>query len=188
MVITIIGGGASGMAAALAAAENPAVQVVLVERQARLGRKLQATGNGRCKLSNLHASRGGYHGGDDAVSKYAISRFSPEATLDWFRGMGLFTVAESSGRVYPYSDQANSVVDVLRFALEKPNITVKCGVEMEKVKKTTWRATEKRWTVTGSSSPAVVWQGPSWAVPCPAISCCGAWATTAPGCARRWCS
>ena len=136
MVITIIGGGASGMAAALAAAENPAVQVVLVERQARLGRKLQATGNGRCNLSNLHASRGGYHGDDDAFAEYAISRFSPEATLDWFRGMGLFTVAESSGRVYPYSDQANSVVDVLRFALEKPNITVKCGVEIEKIKKT----------------------------------------------------
>ena len=136
MVITIIGGGASGMAAALAAAENPAVQVVLVERQARLGRKLQATGNGRCNLSNLHASRGGYHGDDAAFSEYAISRFSPEATLDWFRGMGLFAVAESSGRVYPYSDQANSVVDVLRFALEKPNITVKCGVEIEKVKKT----------------------------------------------------
>ena len=136
MVITIIGGGASGMAAALAAAENPAVQVVLVERQARLGRKLQATGNGRCNLSNLHASRGGYHGDDDAFAEYAISRFSPEATLDWFRGMGLFTVAESSGRVYPYSDQANSVVDVLRFALEKPNITVKTGLEIEKVKKT----------------------------------------------------
>ena len=77
MVITIIGGGASGMAAALAAAENPAVQVVLVERQARLGRKLQATGNGRCNLSNLHASRGGYHGNDAAFSEYAISRFSP---------------------------------------------------------------------------------------------------------------
>ncbi len=136
MVITIIGGGASGMAAALAAAENPASQVILVERQARLGRKLQATGNGRCNLSNLHASRGGYHGDDAAFSEYAISRFSPEAALSWFRSMGLFTVAEESGRVYPYSDQANSVVDVLRFALEKPNIKVKCGVEIEKVKKT----------------------------------------------------
>ena len=136
MVITIIGGGASGMAAALAAAENPASQVILVERQARLGRKLQATGNGRCNLSNLHASRGGYHGDDAAFSEYAISRFSPEAALSWFRSMGLFTVAEESGRVYPYSDQANSVVDMLRFALEKPNIKVKCGVEIEKVKKT----------------------------------------------------
>ena len=136
MVITIIGGGASGMAAALAAAENPAAQVILVERQARLGRKLQATGNGRCNLSNLHASQGGYHGDDAAFSEYAISRFPPEAALSWFRSMGLFTVAEESGRVYPYSDQANSVVDVLRFALEKPNIKVKCGVEIEKVKKT----------------------------------------------------
>ena len=136
MVITIIGGGASGMAAALAAAENPASQVILVERQARLGRKLQATGNGRCNLSNLHASQGGYHGDDAAFSEYAISRFSPEAALSWFRSMGLFTVAEASGRVYPYSDQANSVVDVLRFALEKPNITVKTGLEIEKVKKT----------------------------------------------------
>lgn len=136
MVITIIGGGASGMAAALAAAENPACQVVLVERQARLGRKLQATGNGRCNLSNLHASRGGYHGDDAAFSEYAISRFPPEAALSWFRSMGLFTVAEESGRVYPYSDQANSVVDVLRFALDKPNIQVKTGLEIEKVKKT----------------------------------------------------
>ena len=135
MVITIIGGGASGMAAALAAAENPASQVILVERQGRLGRKLQATGNGRCNLSNLHASRGGYHGDDSAFAEYAISRFSPEAALSWFHSMGLFTVAEASGRVYPYSDQANSVVDVLRFALEKPNITVKTGLEIEKVKK-----------------------------------------------------
>ena len=136
MVITIIGGGASGMAAALAAAENPASQVILVERQGRLGRKLQATGNGRCNLSNLHASQGGYHGDDAAFSEYAISRFSPEAALSWFRSMGLFTVAEASGRVYPYSDQANSVVDVLRFALDKPNIQVKTGLEIEKVKKT----------------------------------------------------
>ena len=136
MVIGIIGGGASGMAAALAAAENKAVQVILMERQARVGRKLQATGNGRCNLSNLHAATGGYHGDDAAFSDYAISAFPPEAALDWFRRLGLFTVAEASGRVYPYSDQANSVVDVLRFALEQENITVKLGFEVEKVKKT----------------------------------------------------
>ena len=55
MVIGIIGGGASGMAAALAAAEKESVQVLLFERQARLGRKLLATGNGRCNLSNRDA-------------------------------------------------------------------------------------------------------------------------------------
>ncbi|MBQ3192026.1 MAG: aminoacetone oxidase family FAD-binding enzyme [Oscillospiraceae bacterium] len=136
MVIGIIGGGASGMAAALTAAENEKIQVILMERQARVGRKLQATGNGRCNLTNLHAVRGGYHGDDVAFSEFAIGQFGPEETLSWFRSMGLFTVAENSGRVYPYSDQANSVVDVLRFALEKPNITVKLGFEAEKVKKT----------------------------------------------------
>ena len=135
MVIAIIGGGASGMAAALAAAENPGCRVVLLERQARLGRKLQATGNGRCNLTNLHAALQGYHGEQPDFSEYAVSAFPPEKTLDWFRSLGLFTVAEESGRVYPYSDQANSVLDVLRFALEKPNIQVKLGAEVEKVRK-----------------------------------------------------
>ena len=136
MVIGIIGGGASGMAAALAAAENPDVQVVLMERQARVGRKLGATGNGRCNLTNLHAADGGFHGEESFFVDYAISAFGPEKTLEWFSTLGLFTVAEDSGRVYPYSDQANSVVDVLRFALEKENITMKLGFEAEKVKKT----------------------------------------------------
>ena len=136
MVIGIVGGGASGMAAALAAAEQENVQVILMERQARVGRKLSATGNGRCNLTNLHALERGYHGENEAFSRYALAQFGPEKTLEWFRGMGLFTVAEDSGRVYPYSDQANSVVDVLRFALEKPNIQQKMGFEVEKVKKT----------------------------------------------------
>ncbi|MDD5883222.1 MAG: aminoacetone oxidase family FAD-binding enzyme [Firmicutes bacterium] len=136
MVIGIIGGGASGMAAALAAAENKDAQVILMERQTRVGRKLLSTGNGRCNLTNLHAKDGGYHGSAPEFARYAISQFPPEAALQWFRSLGLLTVAEDSGRVYPYSDQANSVVDVLRFGLEQPNITVKLGFEVEKVKKT----------------------------------------------------
>jgi len=136
MIIGIIGGGASGMAAALAAAENKENQIILMERQARVGRKLQATGNGRCNLTNLHAAEGGYHGENAAFADFALEKYSPEQTLEWFRGMGLYTVAEESGRVYPYSDQANSVVDVLRFALEQDNIEVKLGFEVEKAKKT----------------------------------------------------
>ena len=136
MIVGIIGGGASGMAAALAAAENPEVQVILMERQARVGKKLSATGNGRCNLTNLHAADGGFHGTEPSFANHAIDSFDPEATLEWFSSLGLFTVAEESGRVYPYSDQANSVVDVLRFALEKENITVKLGFEVEKAKRT----------------------------------------------------
>lgn len=136
MVIGIIGAGASGMAAALAAAEDQNTQVILVERQARVGRKLQATGNGRCNLTNLHAADGGYHGDDVTFSQYAISQFPPEKTLDYFAKLGLYTVAEPSGRVYPYSDQANSVVDVLRFALDRPNIRLVTDFEVNKVKRT----------------------------------------------------
>ena len=136
MIIGIIGGGASGMAAALAAARNRNNQIILLERQARVGRKLQATGNGRCNLTNLHAAEGGYHGEDAAFADFAIGKYAPQETLEWFRSMGLYTVAEDSGRVYPYSDQANSVVDVLRFALEQENIEIKLGFEVEKAKKT----------------------------------------------------
>ena len=135
MIVGIIGGGASGMAAALAAAENPDVQVILFERQARLGRKLQATGNGRCNLTNLHANEGGYHGDAPEFAAKALMRFDVSDTLRWFREMGLFTVAESSGRVYPYSDQANSVLDVLRFALNKPNIRMESGVEIKRIRR-----------------------------------------------------
>ena len=135
MIVGIVGGGASGMAAALAAAENPGAQVLLFERQARLGRKLQTTGNGRCNLTNLHAAEGGYHGDDASFANYALEAFGPDRTLQWFRGLGLFTIAEDSGRVYPYSDQANSVVDVLRFALERPNIRVLTGFEVTKVRR-----------------------------------------------------
>ena len=135
MVIGVIGAGASGMAAALAAAENENNQVILFERQARVGRKLQATGNGRCNLTNLHANGGGYHGNAPEFASYALSRFDVENTLQWFDSLGLYTVSEESGRVYPYSDQANSVVDVLRFALNKENITLIPGFEVAKVKK-----------------------------------------------------
>ena len=135
MVVGVIGGGASGMAAALAAAENEKVQVVLFERQARLGRKLQATGNGRCNLTNLHAGEKGYHGDTAEFAGAALQAFDVTQTLNWFRSLGLFTVAEDSGRVYPYSDQANSVVDVLRFGLEKENIRQELGFEVTKIRR-----------------------------------------------------
>ena len=150
MVIGIIGAGASGMAAALAAAENPNTTVILMERQARVGRKLQATGNGRCNLSNINADRGGYNGTNPEFAQPAISAFDPRATLSWFADLGLYTITEDSGKVYPYSDQANSVVDVLRLNLNKPNITLKLGFDAEKVQKT-----ETGFIVTGGEETVV---------------------------------
>ena len=135
MVVGIIGAGASGMAAALAASENENVQVIVFERQARVGRKLSATGNGRCNLTNRNLCAGAYHGDDASFAQPALSKFGVEDTLAWFASLGLFTVSEASGRVYPYSDQANSVVDVLRFALDRPNVELLTGFEVTKVRR-----------------------------------------------------
>jgi len=134
MTIAVLGGGAAGMMAALAAAETPGVHVVLLERQARLGRKLAATGNGRCNLTNLSGLEGRYHG-DAAFARKALSAFAPEETLRYFRLMGLLTVTEPGGRVYPLSDQAVSVVDVLRLGLESAGVEVRCGVHVDAVKR-----------------------------------------------------
>lgn len=135
MRICVIGGGASGMTAALFAAACPGTEVLLLERQARLGRKLLATGNGRCNLTNCAPLFARYHGDAPDFSRFALESFPAERTRAWFRSLGLFTVAEVGGRVYPYSDQANSVVDVLRFALDKPNITVVTGAEVSAIRK-----------------------------------------------------
>ena len=123
------------MAAALAASEDPACRVILLERQARVGRKLLATGNGRCNLTNLAAAPARYHGEDPSFCVPALGAFGAEDTLAYFRSLGLLTVTEPSGKVYPFSDQANSVVDVLRFALEKPNVELRTGCEVKKA----WR-------------------------------------------------
>lgn len=136
MIIGIIGAGASGMAAAITAAEAPNVQVVLFERQARVGKKLLATGNGRCNLSNRCAAPEKYHGDAPEFTETALRLFPVEDTLRWFGNLGLLTVTEQSGKIYPYSDQANSVVDVLRFGLMRSNITLRTGFEVRKVHRT----------------------------------------------------
>jgi len=133
MKVLVIGGGASGMMAALTAAEDPHNQVIVLERQNRVGRKLLATGNGRCNLTNLLASPSHYHGAQPDFVKPALTAFSVDATLAFFRELGLITVAEESGKVYPFSDQANSVVDVLRFALEHRGVELRCGCEVQSI-------------------------------------------------------
>ena len=133
MTILVLGGGASGMMAALTASESKEHRVILVERQSRVGRKLLATGNGRCNLTNLHADPTWYHGQDVDFCRPALRKFDVQATLACFESLGLVTTAELSGRVYPFSDQANSVVDVLRFALEQRGVEVHTGCEVTKL-------------------------------------------------------
>lgn len=114
------------MIAALSAAECGA-EVVLFERQARVGRKLAATGNGRCNITNLNANAESYRGTIPTFARFALESFNAEDALNYFRSFGLLCISEDSGRCYPYSDTANSVVDILRFALDSANVQTKCA-------------------------------------------------------------
>ena len=132
--VIIIGGGAAGMMAALTASASSASQVTLLERQSRVGRKLLSTGNGRCNLTNLHASASHYHGEHPDFAAPALSAFGVEDTLSFFHWLGLVTATEVDGKVYPYSNSANSMLDVLRFAMEAQGVQVVSGTPVEKIK------------------------------------------------------
>jgi len=130
--VAIIGGGASGMAAAVAASEDPGNRVILFERQQRVGRKLLATGNGRCNLTNTGASPADYHGAAPEFAAPALRKMPPAAVLEFFASLGLVTREEYGGRVYPLSNSANSVADVLRLTLEERSnaeLRTACRVE-----------------------------------------------------------
>ena len=133
--VVIIGGGASGMMAALSASENTENRIILLERQQRVGRKLLATGNGRCNLTNTNACGENYHGEDPDFALPALGSMPPCKVLEFFGGLGLLTVTEYGGRVYPLSNSANSVVDVLRFALERDNIELRTSCPVRQVMK-----------------------------------------------------
>ena len=116
--IIVIGGGASGLAAALAAAETAGGRRVLVlERLDRVGKKLLATGNGRCNLTNRNAAPERYHNADPARLAAMLESAPPDTVLDFFSRIGLMCDTQPDGRVYPYCYQASMVLDVLRAAL-----------------------------------------------------------------------
>ena len=127
--LVIIGGGSSGMAAAIRAARSGA-GVVLLERRERVGSKLLATGNGRCNLTNQDASLARFHGGDRAFIAAVLSRFSVAATVDFFEELGVACEVEGEGRVYPRPRQASAVLDVLRWELERLKVDVRTGYEV----------------------------------------------------------
>lgn len=134
MRAAVIGAGASGMTAALTAARL-GHEVTLYERQARVGRKLMATGNGRCNLTNTGAGPSNYHGEAPDFVRPALEAFPSEAALDFFRGLGLLAREEWGGRVYPLSNSANSVVDVLRQGLDAAGVELIAGDRVRELRR-----------------------------------------------------
>ena len=122
------------MTAALTAARL-GHEVTLYERQARVGRKLMATGNGRCNLTNTGAGPSNYHGEAPDFVRPALEAFPSKAVLDFFRGLGLLAREEWGGRVYPLSNSANSVVDVLRQALDAAGVELIAGDRVRELRR-----------------------------------------------------
>ena len=133
--VAIIGGGASGLACAVTCGERFGKNsIVIIERQARVGKKILATGNGRCNITNRNASLEHYHG-DETIIKSVLERFSPNDCERFFSKMGILFRDEDDGRVYPYSNQASTVLDGMRLNCERLGILEMCDFEIKQIKK-----------------------------------------------------
>ncbi len=120
--IAIVGGGASGMMAAITAAEHGA-EVWLYESKDRLGKKILATGNGKCNFTNLVQDDSCYRGTDADFSRKVRDAFNVDQTLDFFRKIGIEPKVKN-GYVYPNSEQAASVADALSMELRAKRVKV----------------------------------------------------------------
>ncbi len=131
--VIIIGGGAAGcMAAALLGRARPGRRILLLEKAPRVGKKLLATGNGTCNISNIHASSHFYHG-DKNLAQKALSAFSPDDARAYFASIGVDTVIRSDGKVYPLSEQAGAVLDALRLEMAAWGVEARCDYPVSRI-------------------------------------------------------
>ena len=129
--IGVIGGGAAGMMAAVAAAEQGA-RVTILEANDRLGKKILSTGNGKCNLGNEKLDSEEYYTGEPGLLKECLERFSTGDTVGFFQKTGLL-IKSKNGYLYPASEQAASVLDVLRFEVAAAGIEVVTGCRGERI-------------------------------------------------------
>lgn len=131
--IAVLGGGASGLAAAIAAKRtNDKLSVTVAERLEKTGRKILATGNGRCNLTNLKLSAENYRG---SVTNFMEIINGTGNSQDFFRTLGVVCAADSEGRIYPYSRTAGTVLSALRLELERLGIAEQCGFSAVSIEK-----------------------------------------------------
>ena len=118
--VAIIGAGASGLMAGISAAieakrKNKCKKIVVVDHLDRVGKKILVTGNGKCNLSNKNISINNYHSNQPETVKNILNKFPYSYTINLFKSIGLETKEDSLGRVYPRSEQASAVLDLLRL-------------------------------------------------------------------------
>ncbi len=120
--VAIIGGGASGLIAACYASKN--CNVTLFEKERRLGRKILASGNGRCNISNRGVSPDRYHGKSTGFLNNLFGAYGVEETVDFFQSLGLPIVEQGEGKLFPASLQSSSVMNIFIYELKKREVTV----------------------------------------------------------------
>lgn len=132
--VIVLGGGASGLMAAISAKDFGA-DVAIVEGTDRVGKKILATGNGRCNITNstIKFPFNQYHSNNDGFFNSVLSSFGVKETEDFFYSLGLPFVELQNGKMYPQSLQSSSVVDILRLALEDRNIPVYNSFKVKKI-------------------------------------------------------
>ena len=135
MKIAIIGGGASGLFCAIniKLKLKEKVEVAILERQNRVGKKILVTGNGKCNLTNFNLSYKDYN---TSFVEEALKGFSPQDCIEYFKAIGIMTRQDSEGRVYPYSEKANSVLDRFLSLLDELDIKVITDYEVSHIKRT----------------------------------------------------
>lgn len=122
MKVCVVGGGASGMAVAIRLA-RAGLDVTIMEKNDRLGKKILSTGNGKCNLGNSMISSACFASSDDTFMERFGSRFTTSDTLEFFCELGLM-IKNKNGYLYPYGEQASIVLDVLRHALDVYGVKV----------------------------------------------------------------
>lgn len=132
--VAIIGGGPSGMVAALAATAR-GVSVCLLEKSARVGRKLLATGNGRCNLSNVDLSFHHYHGSAAETLLPAVFKtYGQEEVAAFWENLGIELIPGEEGKLYPRSLQASSVLNALRHRMEEQGVQVRTDAKVTEIR------------------------------------------------------
>lgn len=132
--IAVIGGGASGLMAAITAKKS-GKEVIILERKDRILKKVLITGNGRCNITNVNANISNYFGKNISSVENILNRFTPQDTMDFFNELGIICDEENRGKVYPLSGQASSVVDALRFEAERLGIKIETEFYVRKIEK-----------------------------------------------------
>ncbi|WP_343248911.1 NAD(P)/FAD-dependent oxidoreductase [Diplocloster hominis] len=123
--VVIVGAGASGLMAGIAAARSGA-QVTILEHTSQIGKKIRLTGNGRCNLTNISQSPDNYRGTHPEFAWEAFKRFSVPDTIRFFGELGIYT-KNRNGYLYPHSDQAADVAEVLRAENEHQHVKISCN-------------------------------------------------------------